>query len=81
MTPNMPASFFVCLVLGFFLLVFFHCPLIHFKVITCLASSAIKRQVHSYLINARACTAAVSAHEGWNILTETLQNKHTSVVP
>lgn len=49
------------------------------KVITCSASSAIKRQVHSTLINAEACTPAIRSHERWNVLTATLQNKHTAV--
>lgn len=57
----------------FFLLV---CAIRDSKVITCSASSVIKRQVHSNLINAEACTPAISSHERWNVLTETLQNKH-----
>lgn len=49
------------------------------KVITCMASSAIKWQVHSPLINAEARTPAISRQEGWNVLNEPLQNKHTAV--
>lgn len=49
------------------------------KVITCSASSAIKWQVHSTLINAEACTPAISGHERWNVLTAAPQNKHTAV--
>lgn len=49
------------------------------KVITCSASSAIKWQVHSALIYAEACTAAISGHERWNVLTAALQNKHMAV--
>lgn len=48
------------------------------KVITCSASSAIKWQVHSTLINAEACTPAISGHERWNVLAAALQNKHTA---
>lgn len=60
----------------FFLLV---CAIRDSKVITCSASSAIKRQVHSTLINAQACTPAISSHERWNVLNATLQNKHIAV--
>lgn len=55
------------------------CAFTDSKVITCLASSAMKWQVHSPLINAEARTPAISSQEGWNVLNETLQNKHTAV--
>lgn len=55
------------------------CTFTDSKVITCLASSAIKWQVHSPLMNAEARTPAISSQEGWNVLNETLQNKHTAV--
>lgn len=46
------------------------------KVITCSASSAIKWQVHSGLINAEACAPAISGQGTWNVQTAALQNKH-----
>ena len=53
--------------LFFYLFFFFSfllvCIISDSEVITCSASSAIKRQVHSPLINAQACTPAISSHE------------------
>lgn len=55
------------------------CAFTDSEVITCLACSAMKWQVHSPLINAEARTPAISSQEEWNVLNETLQNKHTAV--